>query len=56
MVAAEPIQSLSTNTAPQYGHFAEPVASIGKYTRGCEFHKAIAGVGQLKGNSARATS
>ena len=44
-------QSSSTNTAPQYGHFAEPVASTGRYTRGCEFHSAIAGVGQLSGSS-----
>jgi hypothetical protein len=34
---------------------AEPVASIGRYNRGCEFHTAIAGVGQLSGSSARAT-
>src|SRR3546814_13646804 len=46
---------MSLYCAPQYGHTALPVASIGKYTRGCEFHRLIAGVGQLSGKSLRDT-
>src|SRR5690606_16130275 len=33
-----------------------PSVSIGRYTRGCEFHSAIDGSGQLNGRSARCTS
>ena len=39
----------NTGTAPR-----RRPASIGRYTRGCEFHNAIAGSGQLSGRSARA--
>jgi hypothetical protein len=30
---------------------ALPLASIGKYTLGCEFHSAIPGIGQDSGKS-----
>jgi hypothetical protein len=38
-------------SVPQYGHFTSPVFSIGKYTRGCEFHRLISGNGQCSGKS-----
>jgi hypothetical protein len=43
-------------SALQYGHFAQPVFSIGRNTRGCEFHKCMPGIGQLSGKSAGVTS
>jgi hypothetical protein len=46
---------LSVNSALQYGHFAQPVFSIGKNTRGCEFHKYMPGIGQDSGKSALVT-
>jgi hypothetical protein len=42
-------------SAPQYGHFAQPVASIAKYTLGCEFHRNIPGIGHDSGKSAAVT-
>src|SRR5690606_4786706 len=51
-----PAQSTRTKCAPQYGQSAWPPSdSIGRYTRGCEFHSAIDGSGQLSGRSARRT-
>ena len=47
---------LSANSAEQYGHFAEPVFSTAKYTRGCEFHRCMPGIGQASGRSATVTS
>src|SRR5690606_11042609 len=43
---------LSVNSALQYGHFAQPVFSIGKNTRGCEFHRCMPGIGHDSGRSA----
>jgi hypothetical protein len=47
---------LSVYSALQYGHFAQPVLSIGKNTLGCEFHNCIPGIGHDSGKSARVTS
>jgi hypothetical protein len=47
--------SSSWNSALQYGHFAQPVASMGRYTFGCEHHSTIWGIGQDNGRSARLT-
>jgi len=56
-VARTDVQSTSTNRDPQYGQTARPPsASIGRYTRGCEFHSAMDGVGQHSGSSLRRTS
>jgi hypothetical protein len=38
------------------GHFTAPVSSIGRYTRGCEFHRYMPGIGQDNGRSAAVTS
>ena len=46
-------QRLSVYSALQYGHFAQPVFSIGRYTRGCEFHRCMPGIGQDSGRSLR---
>ena len=44
-------------SAPQYGHFAQPPpSSMAKYTRGCEFHRYICGIGQHNGRSSTPTS
>ena len=48
--------SLSVYSALQYGHLAQPVFSIGRNTRGCEFHKCMPGIGQASGRSATVTS
>jgi hypothetical protein len=42
---------LSVYSALQYGHFAHPVFSIGRYTRGCEFQRCMPGMGQDRGKS-----
>src|SRR5690606_8803826 len=50
------VQSTRMKRALQYGHSAlPPSASIGRYTRGWEFHSVIDGSGQLSGRSARRT-
>ena len=43
---------LSVYSAPQYEHFAQPLPVIARYTRGCEFHRNIPGIGQDNGKSA----
>jgi len=48
--------SSRTYCAPQYGHFASPVSSIGRYTFGWEFHRYMPGIGQDSGMSPRCTS
>jgi len=56
-VAGTDVQSTSMNCDPQYGQTARaPSASIGRYTRGCEFHNVMEGVGQHSGSSLRRTS
>jgi hypothetical protein len=46
---------LNVYSALQYGHLAQPVFSIGKNTRGCEFHRCMPGIGQDNGRSAVVT-
>jgi uncharacterized MnhB-related membrane protein len=46
----------SVYSALQYGHFAAPDFSMAKYTRGCEFHRCMPGIGQASGRSAAVTS
>lgn len=48
-------QRINVYSAPQYGHFAQPVFSIGRNTRGCEFHKYMFGIGHDSGRSAAVT-
>jgi hypothetical protein len=43
-------------SALQYGHFAQPVFSIGRKTRGCEFQRCIPGIGHDNGRSAPVTT
>jgi hypothetical protein len=47
---------VNTYFVPQYGHRASPVFCIGMYTRGCEFHSIIDGIGQCSGKSTAVTS
>ena len=51
------VQSARTKCEPQYGHCTSPLgaSSMARYTRGCEFHNAIDGNGQLNGRSPRCT-
>jgi hypothetical protein len=51
IMADYPSASVMWYSAPQYGHFASPVTSIGKYTFGCEFQRNMPGIGQLSGKS-----
>jgi len=44
-------EPLSEYRAPQYGHLASPVSSMGRNTLGWEFHKYISGIGHDKGKS-----
>jgi hypothetical protein len=46
----------SVYSAEQYGHFAQPVRSIGRYTRGWLFHSCMSGMGHESGRSAGVTS
>jgi hypothetical protein len=43
-------------SALQYGHFAQPVVSMGRNTRGCEFHNCMLGMGHDSGKSRDVTS
>ena len=45
--------SVRLYSAPQYGHFASPVSSIGRNTFGCEFQRYIPGIGHESGKSRR---
>ena len=55
MAGALRAQRISVYSAPQYGHFAQPVFSIGRNTRGCEFHRCMPGIGQDSGRSVAVT-
>ena len=52
----EPYPLLREYSALQYGHFAHPVFSTGRYTRGWLFHSCMPGMGQDNGKSASETS
>jgi hypothetical protein len=49
------VHFVNVYSAPQYGHFAQPVCSMGRYTRGCEFQRYISGMGQDNGRSLAST-
>ena len=51
-----PYPLFSVYSALQYGHFAHPVFSTGRYTRGWLFHSCMLGIGQDNGRSASVTS
>jgi hypothetical protein len=46
---------LNVYSALQYGHLAQPDFSIGRNTRGCEFHRCMPGMGHDKGRSEAVT-